>query len=293
LAPTLAAVATTAAVSPDKLATADEVAALRRQVEELLKQRSQAQQTPTVPAAAATALPPSNRRTARALVIGNSAYAHLGSLPNPRRDAQAIAGKLTGLGIDVDLVLDANRERLVQALNDYQRRASDTEVNLFFYAGHGLQVGGVNYIVPVDMKGEGVTAGSVKLNTVSLNDALEYLPSATRVVFLDACRDNPVARSLRSTRGGANGLAAVDVASGTLISFATKDGAVAEDGDGTNSPYTSALLRHLDWPQDIALVLRRVRQEVLRSTSNRQEPWEYGSLVGDQLILSQLAKGAR
>jgi uncharacterized caspase-like protein len=117
------------------------------------------------------------------------------------------------------------------------------------------------------------------------------MPSATRLVFLDACRDNPASRSLTTSRGGGVvGLAPVSTSSGTLIAYATKDGATAEDGQGRHSPYTTALLEHLGRPDDIAVVLRRVRQTVMKLTSNRQEPWEYGSLVGDQLVLSQTAK---
>lgn len=264
-------------------ATAEEVAALNRRVDELQAALSRTQPT--------TAEPARRKQRARALVIGNSRYAHLGTLPNPKRDAEAIAAKLRGYGIEVDLALDTDRPGLVKALSAFQTRATGYDVNILFYAGHGLQVAGINYIVPVDMNSEGATVGAVKLNGVSLDDALDYLPASTRVVFLDACRDNPISRSLRSTRSGAGtGLAPVSTVSGTLLSYATRDGSVAEDGSGGNSPYTTALLQHLDAEEDIALVLRRVRQEVLRATGQRQEPWEYGSLVGDQLILSRLAR---
>jgi hypothetical protein len=264
-------------------ATAEEVAALNRRVDELQAALSRAQPP--------TAEPPRRKQRARALVIGNSRYAYLGTLPNPRRDAEAIASKLRGYGIEVDLALDTDRPGLVKALSAFQTRAAGYDVNILFYAGHGLQVAGINYIVPVDMNAEGATVGAVKLNGVSLDDALDYLPATTRVVFLDACRDNPISRSLRSTRSGAGaGLAPVSTVSGTLLSYATRDGSTAEDGTGTNSPYTSALLQHLDAEEDIALVLRRVRQAVLAATGQRQEPWEYGSLVGDQLVLSRLAR---
>jgi uncharacterized caspase-like protein len=163
--------------------------------------------------------------------------------------------------------------------------------NILFYAGHGLQVGGINYIVPVDLSGAGATVGTIKLNAVSLNDALEYLPARTRLVFLDACRDNPLARSLLATRSASGiGLAPVNTISGSLVAYATKDGSTAEDGSGRNSPYTAALLQHLDSEEDIAVVQRRVREAVLAATSNRQEPWEYGSLIGEQLVLSRLAR---
>lgn len=268
-------------------ATAAELAELRAQVDSLRDQMARGRG----PAAGTSTEAPTKPKRARALVIGNGRYAQLGTLPNPPRDAQAIAAKLRSYGIEVDLYQDVDRSGLVRALTDFQKRAAGYDVNLFFYAGHGLQVGGINYIVPVDMASDAASVGTVKLNTVSLDDALDYLPAGTRVVFLDACRDNPLSRSLRSTRSGAGtGLAPVSTVSGTLLSYATRDGSVAEDGNGRNSPYTTALLQHLDAQEDIALVLRRVRQSVLQATGQRQEPWEYGSLVGDQLIVSRLAR---
>lgn len=283
-----AAAPTPDAEAPNPPATAasavpDEVAALRRQLDELRARLGTATDRP------AAAGP---RQSARALVIGNAAYRHLGPLPNPRNDAIDMADKLRSFGIEVDLVLDADRNTLVRALADHQRKAAALDVNILYYAGHGLQVGGTNYIAPVDMLAEGMTAGDIKLTGVAVSDALEYLPARTRLVFLDACRDNPVARSTVATRSVAagRGLAPMASTSGTLISYATRDGAVAEDGQGRNSPYTAALLKHLDAPEDIAVVLRRVRQTVMQATGNRQEPWEYGSLIGDQLILPQLAR---
>lgn len=268
-------------------ASAEEVALLRQQIEALRQEMARGRPAGAEPSAA----PAHAVRKARALVIGNSRYAHLGTLPNPRRDAEAIAAKLRSFGIAVDLHLDTDRQALVRALAEFEVAAARHDVNILFYAGHGLQVGGVNYMVPVDMRTDGASAGSVKLNGVALDDALEYLPAGTRVVFLDACRDNPLSRSLRSTRSGAGvGLAPMSTISGTLLSYATRDGSTAEDGTGQNSPYTTALLQHLDAEEDIALVLRRVRQSVLEATGQRQEPWEYGSLVGDQLVLSRLAR---
>jgi hypothetical protein len=271
-------------------ATSAELSALRDQLMALQtlisRQQAAAAAVPALPVVAARP-----KLRARALIIGNGKYANLGTLPNPPNDARAMAAKLKQFGIEVDLVLDADRSALVRALSDYQARAAGYDVNILFYAGHGLQVDGINYVVPVEMVAAGVTTGSVKLNAVSLNDALEYLPARTRVVFLDACRDNPLSRSLRASRSGISaGLAPVNATSGTLVAYATRDGSTAEDGRGGNSPYTSALLEHLDAEEDIAIVLRRVRQAVLSSTDKRQEPWEYGSLVGDQLVLSRLAR---
>lgn len=235
---------------------------------------------------AAKPAPPSAR--AHALVIGNSAYPGA-PLANPRHDAEAVAQRLRSYGITVTLLLDATRQRLVQTLADFEIRARDADVVLLFYAGHGMQVDGVNYLIPIDLNLSAGRAIHVALEAVSLNALLEsHLPGRTKLVFLDACRDNPLARSLAGTRGGSRGLAAVNAATGTLISYATRDGSTASDGSGRHSPYTSALLAHLDEPEDIALVLRRVRQKVMASTHGAQEPWEYGSLVGDKLVLPQL-----
>jgi hypothetical protein len=255
-----------------------------------------AQPRPALPAAVAVAPQPlqatqAPKLSARALVIGNSRYRSFGVLANPGQDARAIAAKLRSYGIEVDLVLDAERDDMIHALNEYSRKAAGKDVNLLFYAGHGVQVEGVNYLIPVNMRADGISAGYIKLAGISLNAMLDYLPARTRLVFLDACRDNPASRQLSGTRSGVSpGLAPVDAASGTLIAYATRDGATAGDGDGMNSPYTTALLQHLDQPLDISLVLRQVRQTVLRLTSGRQEPWEYGSLVGDQIVLPLMAR---
>lgn len=228
---------------------------------------------------------------ARALVIGNSAYQGFGKLPNPRNDAEAIAAKFKSLGIETELLLDADRDGLAKALNDFANGAAGSDVNILYYAGHGLQVDGVNYLVPTNLKAEGISPAYIKLNAISLNAALDAMPARVRLVFLDACRDNPASRALAATRGSAPGLAPVSVTtSGTLIAYATRDGSTAEDGKGKHSPYTAALLEHLSRPQDIAVVLRHVRESVMKATHNRQEPWEYGSLVGDQLILARMAR---
>lgn len=236
-----------------------------------------------------TSRPVKPRLSARALVIGNSRYESFGALANPVRDAKAIAAKLESYGIPVDLVLDAQRDDLIHALNEHMRKASGKDVSILFYAGHGVQVEGTNYIIPVNMRATGITSGYVKLAGISLNAALDYLPARTRIVFLDACRDNAASRTLVGTRSASSaGLAPVNAASGTLVAYATRDGATADDGDGQNSPYTTALLRHMDTPADISLVLRQVRQTVLDLTSGRQEPWEYGSLIGEEIVLPLL-----
>lgn len=228
-----------------------------------------------------------------ALVIGNAAYPGA-RLANPRNDAQAVAERFRRFGFKVTLLQDATRKQLVDALAAFSRTAADADVGIVFYAGHGIQVGGVNYLIPTDFDLNGARAVNVAFEAISLDTLLkEYLPGRTKLVFLDACRDNPLSRSLARTRGGSTGLAPIQAASGTLISYATRDGSTADDGEGRNSPYTTALLQHLDAEEDIALVLRKVRQQVISTTKGQQEPWEYGSLVGDTLVLSQIARAAR
>ena len=262
----------------------EELSKLRQQLQ--IRERESASLSQQVNASQAVV-----KLSVRALVIGNGAYVNFGRLKNSTNDARSMAAKLESFGIEVDLILDADRDRLVKALNDYAGKAQGKDVNLLFYAGHGLQIEGVNYLIPTNMKSDGISAGYIKLNGISLNAVMDYLPAKTRLIFLDACRDNPASRSLSASRGGNNvGLAPVSANTGTLIAYATKEGSVASDGDGVNSPYTSALLKHLDAPIDIGLILRRVRETVLQSTANEQEPWEYGSLIGDQLVLSKMAR---
>jgi uncharacterized caspase-like protein len=223
-----------------------------------------------------------------ALVIGNSKYP-ISPLPNAQNDARAISSRLKSFGIDVELVIDADRAKLVSTLARFGRKVADSELAILFYAGHGVQINGVNYLLPVDLNFV-ESAGEITLQGISLSTIVEdYLPSKAKLVFLDACRDNPLSRSFAG-RGIGRGLAPIDVAAGTLISYATKDGSTAEDGSGKNSPYTAALLEHLAAPDDISLVLRRVRQRVMDLTRGRQQPWEYGSLVGDKLVLSTVAR---
>jgi TPR repeat protein len=222
-----------------------------------------------------------------ALVIGNSAYPG-SELPNPKNDARAIAKQLAGFGFNVELVIDANRKKFVDALGKFADKSVGADLTLIFYAGHGVQYNGVNYLIPTDTN-LNTTTSAFTLEAISLTAVLDqYLPTTTRIVLLDACRDNPLSRSLARTRGISTGLAPISVSSGTLISYATKDGSVASDGDSMHSPYTAALLRHLADPVDINIVLRRVRSRVLDATNKKQEPWEYGSLLGDELVLSRM-----
>lgn len=226
------------------------------------------------------------KRNAHALVIGNGAYPSSGRLDNPVNDANAISQKLRSMGFTVTTVTDANRQRLVQAMAQFRRTAAAAEISLLFYAGHGVQIFGTNYILPIDV--DQTDPAQATIQGISLNSVVEnFLPGKTKLVFLDACRDNPLQRT--NDRSVSKGLAPISAAEGTLISYATKDGQTAADGVGSkNSPFTQALLEHLNDPQDIAVVLRNVRDKVMKATGGKQQPWEYGSLTGGELVLSKI-----
>jgi hypothetical protein len=225
------------------------------------------------------------RRIAHALVIGNGAYPGSGRLDNPVNDANAISQKLRSMGFIVTTVTDANRQRLVQSMAQFRRTAASADISLLYYAGHGVQIFGTNYILPTDV--DQTDPAQATIQGVSLNSVVEnFLPGKTKLVFLDACRDNALQRT--SDRSVSKGLAPISVAEGTLISYATKDGQTAADGVGKNSPFTQALLEHINDPQDIAVVLRKVRERVMKITGGKQQPWEYGSLTGGELVLSSI-----
>jgi hypothetical protein len=228
----------------------------------------------------------SNIKSAHALVIGNAAYSGSAKLDNPVNDAKAIADKLRAMGFEVKEVINAGRESMVKELSEFNRAAAKADLTLMYYAGHGVQISGTNYMIPTDMKLNEVA--QAPLQAVSLDMVVErYLPGKTKLVFLDACRDNPLLAS--TGRGVSKGLAPINVSEGTLIAYATKDGQTADDGaDDKNSPFTRALLEHLNDPEDISLVLRTVRAKVMQRTNNRQQPWDYGSLTGGALVLSAI-----
>ena len=214
-----------------------------------------------------------------ALVIGNGKYIR-DPLPNPPRDAALIARTLEGVDFDVIRVLDADRKAMQTALVEFGRKlAAADSVGLFYYAGHGVQVNGENYLLPVDVDIR--TEAEVLLQGVNLNEILLTLrPQNSRlaVAVLDACRNNPF---VGLTRGLRRGLAPVTAPSGTLIAFSTAPGEVALDGDGDNSPYTAALARSIPTPGlTIEEVFKRTRQQVMQATGRTQVPWEHSSLVG-------------
>ncbi|MFY8103876.1 MAG: caspase family protein [Ramlibacter sp.] len=237
------------------------------------------------PAPHATTIPGFTRVQAHALVIGNANYPGSARLANPINDARAIERKLSDLGFRVTRIDDGDRDTLVRGLSQFQQKAAASEVTVLYYSGHGMQLDGVNYLMPVNIDIN--KPATLKLQALPIDTIIDtYLPGRTRVVFLDACRDNPVMTS--SLRGFRRGLAPMQVPTGTLIAYATRDGGVAEDGAGMHSPFTQAILDLIAEPEDISLVLRRVRDRVMQQTGGRQQPWEYGSLSGGSLVFSRL-----
>ncbi len=220
-----------------------------------------------------------------ALVIGNANYQSVAPLDNPGHDATDMANKLRGLNFEVIEGTDADLSALKGYIKQFSQQLNGADVALFYYSGHAIQVQDTNYIVPVD-----ATLGSeldVDLETLSLGTVLRQMRYKARVnlVFLDACRDNPFLQRLK--RGTKNiqatrGLSRIDTNHvGSVIVFATAPGETALDGTGRrNSPFTEAMLRHIDTPgQDIGIMLRKVRGDVIRVTNSSQIPWERSSLT--------------
>jgi esterase/lipase superfamily enzyme len=224
-----------------------------------------------------------------ALVIGNSNYQHAPQLITPASDAAAIGLQLTNAGFVVTSALDLNVVEMRRVLHEFSARTADSDIALVYYAGHGIAVNGTNYLVPVDASLRSEI--DVEIETVSVDRLLQFLEPAKRLklIILDACRDDPFSKTMTRPLGtqAAIGMARVEpVAPNTLIAFSAKAGTVAVDGAGTHSPYTTALLENLFTPGlDLRKAFGFVRDDVLRFTRNRQEPFIYGSLGGDDVAL--------
>jgi uncharacterized protein len=216
-----------------------------------------------------------------ALVIGNARYAQ-NPLKNPRHDAELMARTLATTGFDVLSVYDGAAADMRRAVTEFGRRLQKPDtVALFYYAGHGVQADGENYLVPLgaDIK----TMNEIAVNAISLSDVLKSMARSEarmNIVILDACRDNPFAATARAAASG--GLAAVVAPSGTIIGYATAPGQIARDGAGANSPYTAALAANIPIAgATLEDVFRATRRKVLDMTSGQQTPWEHSSLVGE------------
>jgi formylglycine-generating enzyme required for sulfatase activity len=231
---------------------------------------------------ALTSAAASTAETRIALVIGNSEYSS-GPLPNPANDAKMIGDTLSSLGFEVIARRNADQNTMKRAIQEFGARlekGGPAAVGLFYYAGHGVQLNGRNYLIPTTAQIE--REGDVEIEAVSADWVIEqmrYARNRLNIVILDACRNNPFTRSMRSVD---HGLASMDAPAGILIAYSTAPGAVAADGSGRNSPYTEALsqaMRNLHEP--VEQVFKHVRVGVMSATSGKQVPWESSSLTGD------------
>ena len=235
-----------------------------------------------------------------ALVIGNGAYANVRALPNPSNDARAIAKNLRDIGFTVSEGADLDRASMQKMTRDFLREAARAQIAVIYYAGHGVQIEGRNYLVPVDVKleaGGNVTEAMIDMDTIlaGLDDQVR-----SNILIFDACRNNPMAprtttaEPVRSMEAG-SGLAAptapssgATLGAGTLIAFATAPGQVALDGEGGNSPFSAALSRHIGTPGlEVQQMLTRVRAEVVAATKGKQVPWSNSSLLGEVYLAAK------
>ncbi|GAX41227.1 peptidase C14 caspase catalytic subunit p20 [Tolypothrix sp. NIES-4075] len=217
-----------------------------------------------------------------ALVIGNSRYLPGMELNNPINDAEDMSKVLRELGFDVIKVVDADKKQMEIALEKFHYKLAQGSVGMFYYAGHGLQVDGENYLIPTDAKL--ITQKDVVYEALpvgKVQNIMEESKTDVNIIILDACRDNPFSRRWnRST--AARGLAPIETASGFYIAFATRPGAVASDGGSKNGTFTSYLLKYIKTPNiTIENLFKKVRQGVFEETNKRQIPWDSSSLIGE------------
>ncbi len=227
---------------------------------------------------------PAGASTRTALVIGNAAYRST-PLANPTNDANDMADSLKRLGFDVIVETNINKGKMLDAIDRFNQKLKRSDVGLFFFAGHGMQIHGGNYLIPVgvhikreaDVEYEAVNAGRVL-------SAMEESGCKVNIVILDACRDNPFKRSFRSTN---RGLIVMRAGSGSFIAYATSPGSVAADGDGRNGIYTQHILKHMTQPGlTVEEVFRKVRRDVYAKTKGSQVPWDSSSLMGRVVLAS-------
>jgi uncharacterized caspase-like protein len=240
-------------------------------------------------AAALVLIQPAAAQKRVALIVGNSAYTHAGPLANPANDAADMAAALKEVGIEVLLGLDLDKRAFDLKVREFARALTRADTGIFFYAGHGLQVGGRNYLVPVDAQLQ--NERDLDFEAVALDFVLKQMElereAKTNIVFLDACRDNPLGRNLARSMGTRSasvgrGLAQVQTGVGTFIAYSTQPGNVALDGTGRNSPFTAALAKGVKAPgRNLTAVMIDVRKEVLNVTNGKQVPWDHSALTGD------------
>lgn len=237
----------------------------------------------------ATSWAPASADQRVALVVGNSAYRNVPALPNPRNDADDVAAALGRLGFSVSKIEDGDFNSMRIALLDFGRRARGSDMAVIFFAGHGMEVGGENWLIPVDA--ELKSDLDVEGEAISLRAATLAVSSASKLglVMLDACRNNPFsAKMQRSSRRRAvdRGLARVEPSGNVLVAYAAKDGTTADDGPDRNSPFTGALLRNLETPGlEVTFLFRNVHDDVIEATKGAQQPFIYGSLSKEAIYL--------
>jgi uncharacterized caspase-like protein len=226
-----------------------------------------------------------------ALVIGNSAYRYASVLGNPKNDAADMAAAAERLGFKVVKGIDLDKDGMDRTIRQFAESLRGASIGMFFYAGHGLQVGGRNYLVPVDAELKSAEALDFEMVGLDVVQRIMEAATETNILFVDACRDNPLARNLAramGTRSAAigRGLTVQEAGAGTLISFSTQPGNVALDGTGTrNSPYAAALVKHIATRgKDLPAVLVQVRRDVMATTGKRQIPWEHSALTAEVML---------
>jgi len=242
-------------------------------------------------------VPPALAQQVRvALVIGNGAYEKVPELPNPTRDAADIGRALERLDFKVTQVKNANAQEMRKAVVDFGRVAEGADLAVVFYAGHGMEVGGENWLIPVSAELRSDT--DIESEAISLRSVSLQVSKARKLglVILDACRNNPFAAKMKrsiATRAVARGLAPTEPSDNVLIAYAARDGTTASDGDGRNSPFTASLLRHIETPGlEISFLFRRVRDDVMVATRREQQPFVYGSLSKEEIYLKAPAASA-
>ena len=266
-----------------------------REAEQLVREQDSAM----APRLENSAQPAREQRSNRvALVIGNAAYQNVAPLTNAGRDAEALAAEFDALGFrKVTILRDLSRDQMFAALRAFAKDAETADWAVIYFAGHGLEMGGINWLAPVDAQFK--TDRDVRLEAVSIDELSAAIEGVRglRLIVLDACRNNPFAPQMRftnSTRSLGAGLARVEPEGGTMIAYAAKAGQVAHDGDDGNSPFMQALLKRLKQPGlEISMLFRFVRDDVLAATGRQQEPFVYGSLPSEPFYFRRTATANR
>ena len=227
-----------------------------------------------------------------ALVIGNAGYTQVGKLANPGNDADDIAGILAARGFDVIKKTDCTHKTMDVAIKEFRVSLKNSDVGLFFFAGHGMQIDGENYLAAVDADvSSEIDAKHTSLALNRVIETMEKSATATNIIILDACRENPFERAWHRSPA-LRGLAPVYTPKGTIIAYATSPGQIASDGEGRNGAYTAALLKHINTPDcSLETMFKRVRNTLSAATSGKQISWEHTSLSGD--FIFNVSLGAR